>query len=93
MPEGGSRRSFLNDALHPRTTKTMPTTATAAPMAISSNAPPGAFMIETVKSLVDCPLFLLFPLAEAANVSAMTANTTALPAAESFFPTFFLASS
>ncbi|WP_456506425.1 hypothetical protein [Arthrobacter sp. UYCu723] len=46
-----------------------------------------------MKSLVDCPLFLLFPAAEAANVSAIMANTTALPPAESFLPTFFLASS
>ena len=66
--------------------------AVAAPIAISRNAPPGALIMETVKSLVDCPLVWLFPLAEAANVKAMTANNTALPAAESFFATFFLVS-
>ncbi len=31
---------------------------------------------------MDCPLFLLFPVAEAANVSAITVNTTALTVVE-----------
>src|SRR6476661_2598905 len=60
-----------------------------SPMAISSTTPAGAAMSLAVKSLADWLELLLPPEAKTAKVKARNPNTTAFPAADAAFRSFF----
>src|SRR6478609_4495512 len=61
----------------------------ARPTAVSSTTPAGAAMSLAVKSLADWLELLLPPEAKTAKVKARKPNTTAFPAAEAAFCSFF----